>query len=135
MDELQDELQIEFNAWVSDIVIEDDIMQAANQGQLKAFCFNIYEDEDEFLVELVATDKYAADNDDWAATEFWDSGSVMFILTHAQIGQDWEDAHEQVCILAENFLDTNSSISTFLQTAEAIAVGVIDAELELIYSR
>lgn len=124
------ELQKAFNSWVHDA------MPATSIEGLKAFCFNIFEDDTTFLVELIATATYDIEDElcDWACDEIWSSGDVMFILPHAEVGTAWEEVQETICIFVEDLIETECPASDFLQKSQAVAVGFIDGDIELVWN-
>lgn len=80
------EIYLEFAKWL-DGIFENNHMPKA----VKAYCFNIYEEEDEngaasgeYGVQLIASDEFDEnDGGDWACSEIWSSEENIFYIDHS----------------------------------------------------
>lgn len=114
-----------FHAWVSEVLIDipDEVI---------AFAFNIYEEETEYCVDIIGTDSFSGESDEWANHEIWNSGPLMFIIPKDN-SCDWEDIHDFVADAIEEILSMDDDISECLTDSECVAVGFIDGDLENIW--
>ena len=72
------EIYIEFEKWLSKL-LENDM-----PDNTAAYNFNIYEEGDEtYGVQLIASDEFSEDDDDWACSEIWSSEEEIFYIDHS----------------------------------------------------
>lgn len=92
-----------------------------------AFCFNLYESEDEnqFDVQLVGCPEFDEENEDWACNEVFSTGEDLFPLR----ADDWEDALRVFSDLLDQTLKEKRFDSVF--GAKHIAFGFVDGDLTL----
>lgn len=124
---IDDQIYTSFHNWVSEVLIDvpDDI---------SGFVFNIYEEEDEYCIDIIGTSEFSEDSDEWANQEVWNSGSLMFIIPKEKT-TDWEEVHDLVADSVDEILTLeDDDTANCLMTSEGIAVGFIDGELEYIWT-
>ena len=113
---------ITFEKWL------DNILKNFNLEAV-AFNFNIYENENGYSTELVATSSFDKDNDDWACDEIYasrnDNNEFKFTA------DNWENALALVQNNISNYLD-NGNYSAKLKNVNAVACGFTDGDLTLI---
>lgn len=123
-----DQLQIlqPFSDWVSDVLVEI-------PDETNAFVFNIYEEDDAYLVDITGTTAYDESDESWTEDINWDSGEELFIIPKEKFDGDWEDIHDAIVESLEALLDVDNELSDALCDSDAIAVGFIDGDLEIVW--
>ncbi|MDR2198437.1 MAG: hypothetical protein LBR53_03080 [Deltaproteobacteria bacterium] len=117
-----------FTAW-ADAALKDGL-----PPETVALCFNLYEeaDSDDFSVQLILSDRYDPDCDDWATEEIFTTGENLYYIPRNNDEVDWDEALELAIRLAESYLE-KSSLSFQLNKLRAVAVGFVDGVLEKVY--
>lgn len=71
------EIYSSFKEWLDNLLKNNDM-----PADTKAFNFNLYDEGDEvFSVQLIASDRFDADDDDWACCEVWSSEEDVFCVS------------------------------------------------------
>lgn len=120
------QVQQPFYNWISDVLrdIPDETI---------AFVFNIYEEEDVYLVDISGTTEYDADNENWTESINWDSGEEMFIIPKEKFEGDWEEIHDLIAESLETLIDEETELSDTICDSKVVAVGFIDGDLEIVW--
>ena len=100
-----------------------------------AFCFNLYDecDDEHWSMELVGADGFDADNSDWPCNEVttFDSRGNDFHWVHEC---DWETALSQMVSVLREYLD-KGRFASVLKNKAAVAVGFVDGDLEILFTK
>lgn len=123
------EIYLEFEKWLSTLLEENDM-----PDNTAAFCFNIYEEEDEtYGVQLIASDEFDEnDGGDWACSEVWSSEEDIFYIDHSdEENADYERGLQFVSGLIEDYLE-RGTYRDILLAAKGIGAGFVDGELRII---
>ena len=95
-----------------------------------AFCFNLYEEENNFwTVELVGTSSFDEANSDWACEEVFDSREYQL---RWQEESDWESIHDMIESFIRQYLVTGR-YADFLKEYQAVGMGFVDGDLTIVY--
>ena len=124
------EIYLEFEKWLDSLLEENEMPE-----NTAAFCFNIYEEEDEtYGVQLIASDEFDEnDGGDWACSEVWSSEENLFYIDHSdEENADYERGLEFIGGLIEDYLDKGRYKKVLLSSKE-VGAGFVDGELKLIY--
>lgn len=124
------EIYIEFSKWLDKLLEENKMPE-----DMAAFCFNLYEEEDEtYGVQLIASDEFDPDDGgDWACSEIWSSEEDIFYIDHSdEKGADAERGLEFISGLITGYLE-NGKHRNILLGAKAVAAGFVDGELRLLH--
>ena len=122
----------EFAHWLDELLENNDM-----PDETKAFCFNLYEESDEdhiYGVQLIAAGAFdAADKEgDWACDEVWSCEENIFTVeTSDEDDTGWAHAQELIKEMVEEYLK-NGKYADILSSAEAVAIGFVDGDLEII---
>ena len=112
-----------FDAWLTSIAPRSPL------SGVVAYNFNIAESADAFVVELVGSSYYDADDPDWACDETWTSRPSEFRAWYTESGTAWEPFLNEVCGAVESFMSGSVGSRTALAQAEAVTVGFVDGDL------
>ncbi len=123
-----DQLQIlqPFSDWVSDVLVDI-------PDETVAFVFNIYEEDDAYLVDITGTEAFNADDETWTDEINWDSGEELFIIPKEKFEGDWEDIHDALAETLEALIELDNELADALCDSDAVAIGFIDGDLEIIW--
>ena len=122
------ELLLQFNTWV------DRILSDVGATPVVAYNFNLYEHENEFVVQLVGTDSFDLRDEDWACDESFTSGEDLFYLPHSVFGNHWRKGLEVTSFLVKNYLQQGNH-ATYMKDTRGVGVGFVDGNIDLIYLR
>ena len=114
----------EFKAWVEKYLVdlpEDTV----------AINFNLYEREEVYSVQLIATDEFDEEDEDWACEEVFSTEDDLFVILMVEDIEDWEDALVYIKGLIEEYLKV-SSYKSILKNLQGIGVGFVDGNVELL---
>ena len=113
----------EFAAWL------DEKLENGLPGDTAAVNFNIYEEENGWTVQLIASDRFDAQDDEWACFEVYSSGEDLYYWEN---DHSWEETHEDVRELVSTYLE-NGKYADMLRQYRAVGFGFVDGDLELAY--
>lgn len=124
------EIYIEFEKWLDNLLEANDMPE-----NTAAFCFNIYEEEDEnYGVQLIASDEFNEDDGgDWACSEVWSSEEDIFYIDHSdEENAGKERGLEFISGLICDYLE-RGNYRNMLLGAKAVAAGFVDGDLEVLH--
>ncbi|MBR4022670.1 MAG: hypothetical protein IKI94_08805 [Ruminococcus sp.] len=121
-------MYIEFEKWLSKL-LENDM-----PDNTAAYNFNIYEEEDEtYGVQLIASDEFSEDDDDWACSEIWSSEEEIFYIDHSdEKDADRERGLEFISQLICDYLEKGEKADK-LKAVKAVGAGFVDGDLKILY--
>lgn len=122
---MTNELSDKFNSWVDRILLEN------ADAPVAAYNFNLYEHEEEFVIQLIGARSFDRSNSDWACDEEFSSGEDLFELPRSVVGGDWQDGLRAAKSLVNRYLETGKQAPR-LKASHAVGVGFIDGDLELV---
>lgn len=97
-----------------------------------ALCFNLYECEDNmWSIELIGTDEFDAEDDDWACDEVVAFRKNPFVF---KFSADWEEVLEIVVRMIRKYLE-KGIYADKIRHYKGVAVGFVDGDLEIIYQK
>lgn len=119
-------INIDFFGWM------DDILSQEFPKDTVAICFNLYEEEEnKWAVELIGTDEFDEEDDDWACDEIIAFRDNLFYF---EMDADWEEVWEKVNEIILKYLDNGIKAKKLLQY-DAAATGFVDGELQILYKK
>jgi len=129
--EISMEIYLEFARWL------DNMLETNNMpDNTRAFCFNLYEEEDEtYGIQLVASNEFDSNDDEgsWACSEVWTSGEDIFYIDHSdESDAGLERGQEFIGGLIRTYLEQGVHRNILLDS-EAVGAGFVDGDLEIIY--
>lgn len=111
--------------WI-DNILNTDILE-----DVKAFCFNLYEEGDgSWSMELVGSGRFDPEDQDWPCDEVTDFGSGNNSF-HWEMDVDWEGALSYIVRELKEYLE-NGKYAEVLKSKSGVGVGFVDGDLEII---
>ena len=112
----------DFFEWL-DLILKNEL-----NSEIKAINFNLYEDTDnKWSVELVGTFSFDKDNDDWACDEVFTTRDQPFVI---ECESDWKLVETFFIGLVNEYLSSGK-----LKEYQAIGIGFVDGDLQILYAR
>jgi hypothetical protein len=106
-------------------------------GAVRAFSFNLFEPAPvvgvKFGVELVGSAAFDSKNTDWACDEVWFAQPRSLNIPLSFSGNTWEGCLLKMKGLLQSVLEEQNEISKILKTRQAIALGFVDGDLEVVW--
>jgi len=95
-----------------------------------AFNINLYESP--FNIEIVGSNEFKQNDEDWACNEDWVPKNRSVPVSARIFGSSWEEAQSNVLNMAKGFINSTSKNAAKLRVAKAFAVGFVDGNLEYV---
>lgn len=115
-----------FDVWL------DNILKNELPDDIEAICFNLYEDsENQWSAELVGTDSFDEEDSDWACDEVYSTREFPYVI---KIKSDWKAIEKLFTDYISDYLD-HGKYSAKLKQYNAVAVGFVDGDLNIIYKK
>ncbi len=114
--------------WLDNILIND------IQRDVHALCFNLYQDLDcRWSLELIGTNDYDENNDDWACDEVCDFGTRKnpFVLRYRAY---WEIVLNLIYSVLLDYMESGK-YAHLLKSKICVAVGFVDGDLKIVYKK
>ena len=112
----------------------DNMLNTDIPDNIVAFCFNLYEEGDgNWSMELVGSDWFDLEDEDWACNEITDFESRKN-LYEWKMDCDWEDALAYMVNELTEYL-ANGKHSELLKSSIGVGVGFVDGNIEILHSK
>lgn len=99
-----------------------------------AFCFNLYEDDENYWsMELVGTGRFDPEDQDWACNEITDFNSRENLFRWQSVCE-WDEALEFMTELLNRYLK-DGKYADLLKSKSAVGVGFVDGDIEILYAK
>ena len=96
---------------------------------IEAFCFNLYEKENDFYaVEIIGSPSFDETDEDWACDEVFNNRAYPLCWKR---DKSWEDVLEDTKSLVKRYLKEGKYASMLL-SKKGVGVGFVDGNLELL---
>ena len=116
------ETEKDFLEWL-DSQLESDIPDS-----IIAFNINIYESP--FNIEIVGSNEYDPEDEDWACNEDWVPQNRMTSVSQSIFGESWNEAKNNILKMARAYIGSSSRNVGKLRAATAFTVGFVDGNLK-----
>jgi hypothetical protein len=124
--EASDDIFPGFATWV-------DAALATHPAGAAAFCFNLYEYEDAYRVEIVATSRSDRDDPEWAVDPiFFMPKDYLFPLERQAGDDDWQRALAQAQDLIRRYLQRGDH-SEVLRKSRGVGCGFVDGDIHVLW--
>jgi hypothetical protein len=116
----------EFDYWL------DSVLRKKLPSGTVAVNFNLYDNvDDEWSVELVATDEFDEEDEDWACSEVFTTRGNPFGIKH---DGTWEDVQKIFEYNVSNYLK-NGKFAHKLRNYQAVGIGFVDRNITILYKK
>ena len=112
----------------------DGVLSAAVPDEVAAFCFNLYENDDEcWSMALIGAGRFDPDDQDWACDEVTDFNSRETLFTwHAEC--EWDEALRMMTDVLKKYLN-EGKYAELLKSKNGVGVGFVDGDIEILYMK
>lgn len=111
----------------------DNVLNKEMPENIVAFCFNLYEEGDgKWSMELVGTDSFDLDNEDWACSEVTDFGSRDGLYVW-DMECEWDAALAYMANELRKYL-AEGMYADLLKSRVGVGVGFVDGNIEILYN-
>jgi len=111
----------------------DNVLNTDIPDNIVAFCFNLYEEGNgNWSMELVGSDWFDTENEDWASNEITDFESRKSLYEWS-MDCGWEDVLAYMVNELKAYL-TNGKHSELLKSRRGVGVGFVDGNIEILHS-
>ena len=115
--------------WI-DNILKDTVISA----DIVAFCFNLYEESDgSWAMELVGTERFDLEDEDWACNEATDFGSREN-LYNWKMECEWDEALDYMVNELKQYL-SSGKYAELLKSKTGVGIGFVDGNIEILHSR
>lgn len=125
------EIYSEFENWLDNLLENNDM-----PADTKAFNFNLYEEsESDYIygVQIIASDRFDADDDEWACCEVWSSEEDIFCVSTAdETDKGWQAFQKFISGIVVDYLE-NGKYKNILLNSKGIGIGFVDGEIDIIF--
>ena len=112
----------------------DKILDQEIPNTVVAFCFNLYEESDgSWAMELVGTERFDLEDEDWACNELTDFGSRE-CLYNWEMECEWDEALEYMVKELRQYLE-NGKYAELLKSKDGVGVGFVDGNIEILHTK
>lgn len=114
------------------IIWLDKIFEQELPKSIKAICFNLYDDgNNKWSVELVGAASFDEENPDWACDEVFATRDNPYVLN---IESNWENVLNIFTNKVNQYLN-NGKYSKKIKEYDAVAIGFVDGDLDILYKK
>jgi len=99
--------------------------------EIVAFNVNLYDSP--FRADLVGACRFDSDDPDWACDESWEPRERFFDFPEELTAVPWQERLALSRVLLERIIHGEGSAAAAFRRAEAVAIGFVDGDLEIVY--
>jgi len=111
----------------------DKILSEEIPDVIVAFNFNLYEgSHDTYDVQLIGSDIFDEEDDDWACNECFTSGENICYIQRTEDIKDWEKGLEYITELVKLYI-AKGKRAEYLKNVSAVGIGFVDGDINIIY--
>lgn len=114
----------DFIAWL------DQQLNVEIPDQIVAFNINVYESP--FNIEVLGSNEFTPDDEDWACNEDWVPEKRIMPVSAELFGDSWENALENLVVMAKSYVSSKSKNVAKLKSSKAFAIGFVDGSLSYV---
>lgn len=94
--------------------------------------FNININESPFNIEIIGSNEFDPDDEDWACNEDWVPKNRTVSVSSILFGESWQEAEGNIHEFATAFKKSDTSNSHKVKNAKAFALGFVDGNLKYV---
>lgn len=126
-----DSFETAFAEWLADASCQ------SVSDEVVAFCFNLFEPADvpgvKFGIELIGAAQFDEGDPDWACDEIWEPETRQLFIPEDYSGSDWQTCLDNMTELVKRQLATESSLVQRIKHSQAVGIGFVDGDIQLIW--
>lgn len=124
----QEFMDTEFSKWLDNALLQE------IPEEVTAFGFNLYEDEDDhWSVELVGTERFDPEDEEWMCYEITDFGTRESCYTWRE-STTWMEIQKKIIAVLTEYLK-NGKYADILKSKAGVGIGFVDGDIEIIYQK
>lgn len=114
------------------IIWLDKVFEQELPKSIKAICFNLYDDgNNKWSVELVGAASFDKENPDWACDEAFTTRDNPYVLN---MESNWENILNIFINKVNQYLKSGK-YSKKIKEYDAVAIGFVDGDLDILYKK
>lgn len=121
----------QISEWLDDVL--EDILDTGIPNEVIAFGFNLYDDGDEWAMELIGASEFDIEDEDWLCNEVTDFNTRDNPFRWYKKAE-WEEILKDVTCFLKNYLESGK-YADVLKAKSGIGVGFVDGNINILYSR
>ena len=111
----------------------DEVLKQDIPNDVVAVMFNLYEDDEHiYSMEIVGTEGFDEEDEDWACDELTDFGTRENPLV-LESDSGWEEVLSKVSESLKRYLETGKHAAK-LKRCTAVATGFVDGDVEILWT-
>lgn len=111
----------------------DGVLSSDIPEEIEAFCFNLNEEDgDTWSMELVGTESFDLEDEDWVCDEVTDFGSRDNPFRWKEKAK-WKKVLKEVTAVIKEYLEKGKYCGV-LKSRKGVGIGFVDGDLEILYS-
>ena len=111
----------------------DEVLKQDIPNDVVAVMFNLYEDDEHiYSMEIVGTESFDEEDEDWACDELTDFGTREHPLV-LESDSGWEEVLSKVSERLKRYLETGKHAAK-LKRCTAVATGFVDGDVEILWT-
>ncbi|MDE6035606.1 MAG: hypothetical protein K2G36_06815 [Ruminococcus sp.] len=120
-----EEIYKSFAEWLDSLLEKNDI-----PADMKAFNFNLYEEEDNiYSIQLITSDRFDPAGDEWACYEIWSSEEDLFFVdTSDEDDKSRAKFEEFATDMISGYIGKNDILKRL-----PVGIGFVDGDLKIIF--
>ena len=112
----------------------DEVLKQDIPNDVVAVMFNLYEDDEHiYSMEIVGTESFDEEDEDWACDELTDFGTRENPLV-LESDSGWEEVLSKVSESLKRYLETGKHAAK-LKRCTAVATGFVDGDVEILWTQ
>ncbi|MDE6427281.1 MAG: hypothetical protein K2K89_14255 [Ruminococcus sp.] len=123
-----DEIYSSFKEWLDNLLENNDMPE-----NTKAFNFNLYEEDDDvYSVQLIASDRFDLDDEEWAGYEVWSSEEDIFFVDASDEDNKSRQAFQKfITDMISDYIKQGAygDVISFVP----VGIGFVDGEIDILY--
>jgi hypothetical protein len=121
--------QQDFFKWIHSITATSVVNE-----KITGFNFGLIETEEQYLMYLIGSEHFDADDDDWATEVNFEPANkyLGFGKTFSQ-GKEWNEVLEFSKKILTDFIESEAFGNSFLKNAVGVTTGFDDGDLSIVY--
>lgn len=123
------EIYIKFENWLDNLLENNDM-----PADTKAFNFNLYDEcNNVYGIQIIASDRFDVDDDEWACYELWSSEEDIFCISaDDENDKSGQQAQKFITEMVADYLE-NGKYKNILLDSNGIGIGFVDGDIDIIF--